>query len=265
MDSAAGSPVGTTLVVPCYNEEKRLDTESFLSFLSGHPQLRFHFVNDGSQDGTLAVLRALQEGDPSRIEVLDLPANVGKAEAVRLGLIGAASDGSTFVGYWDADLSTPLAELPRLLAAFETGRDVRAVLASRVRLLGLNVKRKPARHYAGRAFATAASLVLGLSVYDTQCGAKLFRVSPELHDILTEPFQTRWIFDVELLARLVRAVGGKHMSTDGTLVEVPLTVWHDVPGSKIRLRDGLRAALDLLRIRRLYPPPRGHAVSDQPG
>lgn len=255
MDSAAW----TTLVVPCYNEEERLDTESFLSFLSAHPHLRFHFVNDGSQDGTLAVLRTLQAGDPSRIGVLDLPANAGKAEAVRQGLIAAAGDGSTYMGYWDADLATPLNELPKVLAPLLEKSEVQGVLASRVRLLGSDVHRQAARHYAGRLFATAASWVLGLPVYDTQCGAKVFRVSPTFVSVLQHPFQTRWIFDVELIARLAQALRRDGMQADAALVEVPLSVWTDVPGSKLRLRDGLHAGMDLLRVRRLYPPTIGQS------
>ncbi|MFT5358366.1 MAG: hypothetical protein ACI9KE_005604, partial [Polyangiales bacterium] len=100
------------LIVPCYNEEKRLDEAAFLSALSAQENLRIRFVNDGSRDGTLRVLRELQSvAPPFRVEVLDLPKNVGKAEAVRLGLLhefDTVSPKAEYVGYWDADLATPL-------------------------------------------------------------------------------------------------------------------------------------------------------------
>ena len=85
----------------------------------------------------------------------------------------------TIVGYFDADLATPVAELERLLAVIGKDPQLEAVLASRVALLGHSIQRKPTRHYLGRLYATAASLALGVAVYDTQCGAKLFRVNDD--------------------------------------------------------------------------------------
>ena len=113
----------------------------------------------------------------------------------------------------------------------------------------------------GRAAATAIALVLGLRVYDTQCGAKLLRVTPRLPELLAEPFAAGWIFDVELLARLIVAHGSAARA-EQVIYELPLESWADVPGSKVGSVDYLRAGLDLLRIRRRYfrsaggaPPP----------
>ena len=116
-------------------------------------------------------------------------------------------------------------------------------------LLGHRIERSWARHYLGRLFATASSQVLGLPVYDTQCGAKVFRDGPALRAALATPFTSRWAFDVELLGRL-------GTGADRRFLEVPLERWHDVGGSKLRPRDR--------RDRRRRPPARRRALRHYP-
>jgi len=115
-----------------------------------------------------------------------------------------------------------------------------------VALLGHRIDRSAWRHYLGRLFATASSLVLRLSVYDTQCGAKVFRVTPALRTALAEPFTSRWAFDVELLQRLLGA-GVRPAQFE----EVPLRAWRDVGGSKLGPAAAIAAAADLARLARL--------------
>jgi dolichyl-phosphate beta-glucosyltransferase len=128
------------------------------------------------------------------------------------------------------------------------------VLGSRVRLLGRRIERRAARHYLGRLFATVVSWMLGLPVYDTQCGAKLFRVSPEMRGVFERPFLSRWIFDVEILARWGQSVRARNAGWG--ILEIPLREWRDVPGSKLRIKDFFRAALGLVEIQRAYSRPR---------
>jgi dolichyl-phosphate beta-glucosyltransferase len=231
-----------TLVVPCYNEEKRLDPQAFLE-LAAAPGVRLLFVDDGSRDGTAAALARLCDASHGRAKWFSLPHNAGKAEAVRQGLLRALQESATLTGFTDADLSTPVAEILRLVEALRLHPQVQVVLASRVRLLGNEVERSPLRHYLGRIFATAASLTLDLAIYDTQCGAKLLRVTPVLHEALTRPFLSRWVFDVELIARLLRA----GLAPEAFL-EVPLQAWRDVQGSKLTALAMAKAAADLARI-----------------
>lgn len=238
------------IVVPCFNEERRLDVERFRQFAHAGTRLEFLFVNDGSRDGTLRLLERLAASDPQRFSVLDLARNGGKAEAVRRGMIAAAERRPDLVGFWDADLATPLTELPAFLDVFASRPEIEMVFAARVRLLGREISRRPSRHYFGRVGATLISSSLGLAVYDTQCGAKLFRVTDVYPQLWSERFLSRWIFDVEIVARFLRARGRD--AAAHAIYELPIRVWHDVQGSKVRSTDFIRALTDLWKIHRAY-------------
>lgn len=238
----------TTVVVPCYNEAERLDPASFLRASAMLSDTHFLFVNDGSRDATAERLEALARQLGSRGSTLHLSQNSGKAEAVRQGLLKALERRPQRVAYWDADLATPLDELPRFSEVFDRHPAVEVVLGSRLRLLGHRIDRRPARRLLGAAFAKAASLVLRFSLRDTQCGAKMFRVTPALQAVLAEPFGSRWIFDVELLARLTAT--GTREDWAERIYECPLDEWREVPGSKLRSRDFLRAGSELWSIYR---------------
>jgi len=236
------------LVVPCYNEASRLDLAAFRGFEMAPRRVAFCFVNDGSRDRTLEVLQGLCRELPGRAAVLDLAGNSGKAEAVRQGMLAALGWGAKAVGFWDADLATPLAELKHFCDVLDERPEVEVVIGSRVRLLGRRIERSALRHYLGRVFATGASLTLGLPVYDTQCGAKLLRATPLARELFTTPFLTRWVFDVELLARYRRLVSEKTPPLERRLYELPLVQWTDVAGSKVRPWDFVRSGLELARI-----------------
>ena len=235
------------LIVPCYNEEQRLRRDTFLEFLRERPHAHLCFVDDGSSDGTLKAVEALSAEGGARILVHKLAKNSGKAEAVRQGVLHAASLGRfAFLGYWDADLSTPLSQLDLLLAALEADPVRVVALGSRVKRLGSDIDRRATRHYLGRVFSTMASQLFELPVYDSQCGAKLFRTEVA-GPLFGEPFVTKWLFDVELLVRLRRHLGPKAFLAAS--IEVPLTAWKEMGGSKLRLSHMVRVPLDLLRIR----------------
>jgi glycosyltransferase involved in cell wall biosynthesis len=241
-----------TVIVPCYNEGARLQSDQFHHFLEGHREIRILFVNDGSTDRTLAVLGEARRGFEDLIEILDKQPNGGKAEAVRLGMLAAIDSGVSYVGFWDADLATPLEAIPEFLTLLESNHQLQMVFGSRVRLLGRQVHRRALRHYPGRVFASVVSLILRLPIYDTQCGAKIFRVNSELRSVLVDPFLSRWVFDVEILARFIAMNHGDPSDLRDSIYEVPLMRWEDVAGSKLHSGDFLKASLDLLRIYRRY-------------
>lgn len=249
-DVSTGTLLPTTIVVPCYNEASRLDVDGFVSILDT-ANIVLLFVDDGSTDATLATLQEAKERAPERIFVLALQPNQGKASAVRMGLLQAMESGALRVGFADADLATPPEELVRLATvASESDKD--AVIGSRIAFLGMEIQRNYARHLLGRVFATAASVILDVPVYDTQCGAKFFR-SDRLQRVLDEPFHSRWAFDVELLGRLI--------ADGGSIVEVPLKRWTDVPGSTIHVGSMVRSAIDLVQIRSALARRRGRTTT----
>lgn len=239
-----------TVVVPCFDEALRLDTPAILAFARAHPEIRLLFVDDGSGDATREVLRELVSQRPRQLDLLGLDRNVGKAEAVRRGVLQVLDDGhATAVGYWDADLATPLHLIPTFAQRLQAAPRLHILLGARVKMLGYTVRRHVLRHYAGRVMATAATTLLGMPVYDTQAGAKLIRVGEGTRALFAQPFSSRWAFDVELLARWLAANPDIAARDAGVhLEEMPLRTWVDVPGSKVRLKDFVKGPVDLARI-----------------
>lgn len=238
----------TAIVVPCYNESKRLRLDEFENYLTDKTGVTFIFVNDGSTDNTLEIIDQLCNVNPSQILCKSLDKNKGKAEAVRQGFLMAIELGFENIGYWDADLSTPLNLIDRLYDKLENDK-ITIVIGSRIRILGCDIKRRAWRHYLGRVFATFASLILDLYVYDTQCGAKIFKNSSELRMVFAYPFSVRWIFDVEILARfkIIRKNRGAD-PIEATALEYPLKNWTHMYGSKIKFSDFIMAAIELAKI-----------------
>ena len=237
----------TTIIIPCFNEERRLPAGKILAFSDQPVDVEFLLINDGSIDETAQLIDELARKRPNKIQTLHLATNQGKGEAVRQGLLKALAGQSGFVGYWDADLSAPLDEILRLRQILMKRADLDAVIGSRVKMIGRRIDRQPWRHYTGRIIATLISLTLSLPVYDTQCGAKLFRASPKLTELLSEAFMTRWLFDVEIFARaLVSFANQGSMSL--TFYEEPLQVWTHVGASKIGPGDFPAIMKELWRI-----------------
>ncbi|HET7585058.1 MAG TPA: glycosyltransferase [Gemmatimonadaceae bacterium] len=254
----------TVLVVPCYNEAARLPEARFQEFAAHTDDVELLFVDDGSTDRTAERLTSLCDALPGRMTMLRLPQNRGKGEAVRTGLLEAFRSTPTFAGYWDADLATPLSAVLSMRDVLQEHPHVVLVLGSRVQLLGRHIERRAVRHYAGRVFATMAGAVLGVPVYDTQCGAKLFRVTDVTREVCATQFMSPWLFDVELLARLIRHGAFAGESVHDIAIEFPLAEWRDVAGSKIRARHLIRVAEDLARIAMRYHAPRRAASALRP-
>lgn len=218
------------VIIPCFNEAERLQKESFLHFLSANKNFKFVFVNDGSTDDTYNILYEMQQNFPEYIKILSLAINSGKGEAVRKGIQSIVKDDNIqYIGYLDADLSTPLEEFVYI---YEKGKVANAdiIIGSRIKKADSLIKRSFTRHVIGRLIATIVDFKFKLGIYDTQCGAKIFKQSVLAHTI-NDVFRTKWFFDIEILLRI------KKKNAQPVIAEIPLNSWHHVPGSKINISN----------------------------
>lgn len=228
-----------SIVVPAYNEAARIGPtlDRLRNYADESPYaLELIIVDDGSTDGTHSILNEAAS-TLSGLRVLRNRRNRGKGFSVRRGVLAARG---RFVLFTDADLSAPIEEADKLLAALaEEGAD--AAVGSRALLRELIGVRQPwFRVLAGRVFNIVARVLTGLPLRDTQCGLKLFR-----RKSTRRAFRMQTVcgfgFDPELLF-LIKRLGGK-------LVEVPVR-WNNDSATKVRfLQDSTRMFLDLVAIR----------------
>jgi glycosyltransferase involved in cell wall biosynthesis len=237
----------SAIVIPCYNEEARLDVPRVVE-LARDPGLSLVLVDDGSRDGTFKVLERVAAESGGKASVLRMEKNGGKGEAVRRGMLEALGAGARVVGYADADLSTPPREIVRLVDELAESDQLDVVIASRVLMVGRRIERRVMRHYLGRVFATLAANILRTPFYDTQCGAKVFRATPTLSAALSRPFTSRWGFDVELLGRLLVGMDGAPGIPIDRVREIPVEEWTDVPGSKLHVGSMAKTLVELGKI-----------------
>jgi len=238
------------IVIPCYNEGLRLDGQVIDDFLKLHSGINFLLVNDGSTDNTSDLIIAMANRSSGRVEALNLQKNVGKAEAVRQGMMHAAGQNNyKWVAFLDADFSVEPEELLNMLKLAEVNSQLKMIMGSRVLRLGGQIDRNNLRHYLGRIFATIASAILKLPVYDSQCGAKIFQ-QETLEMLFNEPFLSKWLFDVEILARYRNAKGRKAVLKE--VLEFPLNRWVEKGASKLKFIDMVRVPWNFLLIHRKY-------------
>jgi glycosyltransferase involved in cell wall biosynthesis len=237
------------IIIPCYNEADRLDTNKFIDYLSKNTHLHFIFIDDGSTDNTNLIIKQIILKFNSLASLLINETNKGKAESVRLGVIESYKMNPDFIGFLDADLAAPIGEIDNLLKIIKKDKTKEVVFASRIQLIGSEIKRNYFRHFFGRVFATVVSNILNLPVYDTQCGAKIFS-RKICDDIFYEQFISPWLFDVELFARLLNVYGMER--TIQMSYEHPVSKWVDIDGSKVKPIYFLKAPFELLKIVRHY-------------
>jgi dolichyl-phosphate beta-glucosyltransferase len=229
-----------SVVIPAYNEEKRLPQSlaAVMDFLRKQPYASEVIVSDdGSQDRTVALAREWLKDFPH--QVLTTPQNRGKGHAVRQGMLAATGD---YVLFTDADLSTPIEEVAKFLARLEKDQDVvigsRALPASQV-----EIHQNFLREAMGKVFNFIAQVWAFKGIHDSQCGFKCFR-REAARKLFSLQKLDGFSFDVEIVY-LTQKLGLR-------LLELPV-IWRNSVQSRVQvLRDPLMMFWDVLRIRSLH-------------
>jgi glycosyltransferase involved in cell wall biosynthesis len=232
------NPITHSIVVPAYNEAKRL--EATLDLVLGYVAAQkwnaeVLVVNDGSKDATRDIVLQRAAHNPA-LRLVENPGNRGKGYSVRHGVMEARGE---FILFTDADLASPIEEGEKLLAALAAGADM--AIGSRWLDTSLQTRPQPLyRRVLGRVFNLALRLVLGMNYKDTQCGFKAFRRAAAAAVFPLQIIE-RWGFDPEILF-LARRLGFR--------VDEVAVKWAHQENTKISpIRDGLRMFTELLTIR----------------
>ncbi len=234
------------IIVPCYNEEQRFPYVRFLAFALKNPETLLCFVNDGSKDRTLAVLRGIQSESPENISVYSMPQNGGKSEAVRQGMLYMHQHFDVeLLGFLDADLATTPEEWLQMAKYKEQYPQFGAIVGSRIQRLGANIKRDDNRSVFSSIVKKFIRVILKTSFQDTQCGAKIFHRSL-VPFLFNQAFMTPWLFDVEIFLRLQRKFGKSSLQKG--VLEFPLMHWTEVGDSRLKLKHSIKIPAQLMRL-----------------
>ena len=233
------------VVIPCYNEEERLLSKEFIDFIDSNSGYHLCFVNDGSKDNTLQVLKDLQKGRENYITVYDCEKNGGKAEAVRLGMLHMSKkEDLDYIGFLDADLSTDLSDFDDLVSTIENS-EYDIVSGSRISRMGADITKESARKIISLTINFIIRKILSMDFKDTQCGAKIFK-KDAIELAFNKPFVTKWLFDVEIFMRMRNHFGLNEAKK--RLCEKPLKRWIHADGSKLSMKDSLKIGFQLTHI-----------------
>ncbi|WP_234424328.1 glycosyltransferase [Aquimarina sp. Aq107] len=166
----------TGIIIPCYNEEKRLNVKAFKNFVSKENDYHLCFVNDGSKDNTLKVIQEIQEINPSKVSIVDMKKNGGKAAAVRAGSRYLYSFVEIdYIGFIDADLSKDFEDFGDLLKTLKTNNELNFVFGSRAKNASEAIEKDNIRSLLSKVVSILIILILGLSIQDTRFGDKVYK------------------------------------------------------------------------------------------
>ncbi|WP_010178814.1 dolichyl-phosphate beta-glucosyltransferase [Aquimarina agarilytica] len=236
----------TGIIIPCYNEENRLDVTAFKNFISTNNAYHLCFVNDGSKDNTIDVLKDIQKTNPNKVSIVDVKVNAGKAAAVRAGAkYFYAKSTVKYIGFMDADLSTDFKDFENLVNTLSTSNSLSFVFGSRAKNASEGIKKDGVRAIISKMINILIVFILGLSIADTQCGAKVFETNL-VPLLFGRKFKTKWLFDVEMFIRIKRYFGKQ--KTLNMILEQPLHRWVHMDDSKLGVKDSVEIPFRLLSI-----------------
>lgn len=236
------------IVLPCYNESTRFLHGEYSNFIKQHSNTLLCFVDDGSTDNTLDILHKIQGEFSEQIEVITYSQNQGKACAVQLGINHCLKSYQfNHIAYLDSDLSIPLEECYEMKDSLN--QQILFCFGSRIARVGSTIERKLFRFLASRFVATLISNILSLTVYDTQCGCKVFD-KKLAEEVFKESFISRWLFDVEIFFRILKLYDNEIASQK--MKEIPLKTCIERGESKLKATYFFKLFIDLYKIRRRY-------------
>ncbi|MCB0330755.1 MAG: glycosyltransferase family 2 protein [Bdellovibrionales bacterium] len=234
---AAGEAVNLSIVVPAYNEERRLPPTliDMIDFFDARPATyEIIVVDDGSKDDTSGVVQKFEK-IRTQVRGIRLPKNYGKGHAVRTGALNAKGE---LILFADADGSTPIEEVDRLVEAINSGAEV-AIGSRALQSEETKVKTRFYRKVIGRVFNFLVNMFLLPGVADTQCGFKIFTKNAARF-LFSNQQSDGFSFDLELLLLARKA--------QLSFSEVPVN-WENVPGSKVNLVfDSAKMFCDIFRF-----------------
>lgn len=238
-----------TIIIPCYNEVQRLDKQAYINFLKNTSDVNLVFSDDGSTDDTISVLNEIKNTYENRVCIYVSKRNQGKADAIRSAVLylKAKNIKLSKIAYIDADLSVSLEECYAL--SKNINDKFHFVFGSRISKVDNTIYRSSFRHYSGRMVATVISNILDISVYDTQCGCKIFK-SDLAFKVFEKPFISKWLFDAEIFFRIINL----YSKTDLKYIarEIPLNSWIDSGDSKVKLTYFFRMCYEFYLIKKYY-------------
>ena len=233
------------VVIPCFNEEKRLFSKEFINYIDKNSGYHLCFVNDGSTDKTLEVLNNLRQGREDFITIYNCKKNGGKAEAVRQGMLYMTKrEDLDYIGFLDADLSTDLSDFDDLVSTIENS-NYKIVSGARISRMGANITKESARKIISLTINYIIRKILKMDFKDTQCGAKIFH-KDAVNISFDEEFITQWIFDVEIFRRITIHYGLEKAKK--MMCEQPLKRWIHADGSKLSMKDSFKIIGQLSQI-----------------
>ncbi len=236
----------TGLIIPCYNEGERINSKAFIEFIKTTDNYHLCFINDGSTDNTIEILKEMKRACPEQVSIINMLINKGKAAAVRNGAkyLYTFND-IEYIGFIDADLSTDFNDFNKLVNTLKFNENLDMVYGSRRKEKNDNIERNIFRDFFSRIVKMVIYMILRLPIEDTQCGAKVFRrkVIPIAYGY---KFLTKWLFDVEIFIRLKNNYGLNKIMDK--IYEQPLERWNDVEGSKLGVKDAFMIPMKLVSI-----------------
>ena len=239
-------------IIPVYNEEKRFNYKELNNLIEFHSHIngKILFVNDGSTDKTLELLHELEKKF-NNIIVNHIPKNLGKANALRNGLIESIGK-SEFIAYIDFDFATSAKDFEQKYnELLQIDKKLNTLIfCSRSLGVSLNKINRPLlRKIPSNILGAFSDWLFRIPISDTQCGCKFLYIKnfDDFNRVLQPLFVGKWFFEIELICRL-----RKERIKNIEIIESPLERWRDIPGSKVKVRDFFKSFVILTYLKIKY-------------